>query len=118
MEEWKLSAVNPIPKSGAKDSAKNYRPISLLSILSKLLEKHMQSLILGHLQSVSPLASQQWGFRSKRSTVSALLDAVNNWQQTLDNCKEICAVFFDLRKAFNLVPHSPASTEQDEEPGF
>ena len=58
-EEWKLSAVNPIPKSGAKDSPKNYRPISLLSILSKLLEKHMHSLILGHLQSVSPLASQQ-----------------------------------------------------------
>ena len=105
-EEWKLSAVNPIPKSGAKDSPKNYRPISLLSILSKLLEKHMHSLILGHLQSVSPLASQQWGFRSKRSTVSALLDAVNNWQQTLDNCKEICAIFFDLRKAFDSVPHS------------
>lgn len=92
--ERKLSAVNPIPKGGAKDDPKNYRPISLLSILSKLLERHMHRIILGYLQSVSPLASQQWGFHSKRSTVSALLDAVKNWQQALDNGKEVCAIFF------------------------
>ena len=65
-EEWKLSAVNPILKRGAKDSPKNYQPISLLSILSKLLERHMHKKILGHLQSVSPLAPQQWRFRSKK----------------------------------------------------
>jgi hypothetical protein len=47
------------------------------------------------------------GISLERSTVSALLDAVNNWQQTLDNRKEICAVFFDLRKAFDSVPHGP-----------
>ena len=103
--EWKVSAVNPIPKGTAKDSPKNYRPISLLSVLSKLLERHMCGIVLDHLESVSPLVSQQWGFRSKRSTVSALLDAVNNWQQSLDEGKEICAIFFDLRKAFDSVPH-------------
>ena len=65
----------------------------------------MYGIVLDHLESVSPLASQQWGFRSKRSTVSALLDAVNNWHQSLDKSKEICAIFFDLRKAFDSVPH-------------
>ena len=93
LEEQKLSAVSPIPKSGAKDTPRNDRPISLLSILSKLLERHIHSLILGHLQSVSPVASEQWGFRSKPSTVSTSLEIINNWQQTHDNYKEICAVF-------------------------
>ena len=95
-----------MPKSGASDSSKNYHPTSLLSVLSKLLERHMHRIVLGHLQSVSPLASQQWGLFSKRSTVSALLDAVNNWQQALDNGKVVCAIIFDLRKAFDSVPHS------------
>ena len=52
-----------------------------------------------------PLALQQWGFRSGRSTVSALLDVTYKWLQSIDNGKEICAIFFDLRKAFDSVPH-------------
>ena len=57
--EWKVSAVNPIPKETAKTKVSNYRSVSLLSILSKLLEKHVHKLLLDHLESVSPLASQQ-----------------------------------------------------------
>ena len=52
-----------------------------------------------------PLALQQWGFRSGRSTVSALLDVTHKWLQSMDMGKEVCAVFFDLRKAFDSVPH-------------
>ena len=81
----KLSAIL---KGGVKEDPKNYWPVSLLSILSKLLERNMHRIILDCLQSVSPLASKQWGFCSNQSTVSALLDAVNNWQQALDNGKE------------------------------
>ena len=103
--EWKVSAVNPIPKGTAKTKVANYRPISLLSILSKLLEKHVHKLLLEHMENASPLAPQQWGFRSRRSTVSALIDATYNWAQAIDNGKEICALFFDLRKAFDSVPH-------------
>ena len=84
----KLSAVHPILKGGAKGDPKNYQPISLLSILSKLLERNMHRIILDCLQSVSLLASKQCGFRSNQSIVSALLDAVNNWEQALDNGKE------------------------------
>lgn len=73
--EWKVSAVNPIPKGTSKTKVTNYQPISLLSILSKLLEKHIHKLLLEHMECVSPLASQQWGFRSRRSTVLALIDA-------------------------------------------
>ena len=73
--EWKVFALNPIPKGTSKTEVTNYRPISLLSILSKLLEKHIHKLLLEHMECVSPLASQQWGFRSRRSTVLALIDA-------------------------------------------
>ena len=65
----------------------------------------MHKMIYKHLESTVPLALQQWGFRPKRSTVSALLDVTNHWFQSLDKGKEICAVFFDLRKAFDSVPH-------------
>ena len=65
----------------------------------------MHKLLLNHMESVSPLASEQWGFRSRRSTVSALIDATYNWAQAIDNEKEVCAIFFDLRKAFDSVPH-------------
>ena len=54
---------------------------------------------------MAPLASQQWGFRQRRSTVSALLDATFNWAQAIDGGNEVCAIFFDLRKAFDSVPH-------------
>ena len=102
-DEWKLSSVVPIPKAKEMNRPSNYRPISLLSILSKLLEKHMYKLILKHVESSTPLALQQCGFRSGRSTVSALLDVTYNWSQTLDTGKEVCAVFFDLRKAFDYI---------------
>ena len=103
--EWKTSAIVPIPKGGDTNQPSNYRPISLLSILSKLLERHMYKHVLKHIEATMPLALQQWGFRSGRSTVSALLDVTHNWLQLMDMGKEVCAVFFYLRKAFDSVPH-------------
>ena len=93
-QKWKLSAVNPIPKGKEKGRASNYRPISLLSILSRLIERHVYKLLLNHLDNVAPLATQQWGFRPGQSTVSALLDATHEWLQATDNGKEVCAIFF------------------------
>ena len=103
--EWKTSAIVPIPKGGDTNQLNNYQPISLLSILSKLLERHMYKHVLKHIEVTMPLALQQWGFRSGRSTVSALLDVTHNCLQLMDMGKEVCAVFFDLRKAFDSVPH-------------
>ena len=61
----------------------------------------MHKLILKHVESSYPLVLQQWRFRSGRSTVLALLDVTHNWLQMLETGKEVCTVFFDLRKAFN-----------------
>ena len=100
--EWKLACIMPIPKSQDKSDPANYRPISLLSILSKLLEKHVQSYIL---ETCSPLSPNQWGFSRGKSTTGALLAATHAWHLALDGGNDICCVFLDLSKAFDKVPH-------------
>ena len=78
---------------------------SLLSILSKLLEKHIVNLLTEHLKSHAPLSQQQWGFTKGKSSTGALLAALDNWHRSLEASNDICAVFFDYRKAFDSVPH-------------
>ena len=102
---WKVSHIVRIPKSPAVHDPKNYRPISLLSILSKVLERHICSLISCHLEEFHPFSDTQWGFRAGRSTVTALLSTIHRWLQLLESGKEICAVFLDYKKAFDSVPH-------------
>ena len=105
--EWKSARVTPVPKSSKFSYPANYRPVSLLSILSKLLEKHVQTLLLDHLESHSPILDEQWGFTKGKSTTGALLTATNNWHKSLEEGMDVCAVFLDLSKAFDKVPHGP-----------
>ena len=104
-QDWKKSLVVPVPKDKDTSEPSNHRPISLLSILSKLVERHLYKHVLKHTEAAMPLVLQQWGFRQGRSTTSALIDVTHKWLQSLDLGKEVCTVFFDLRKAFDSVPH-------------
>ena len=98
---WKLSLVVPIHKQGDKANPGNYRPISLLPIISKVLEQH----IAEKLRSILSISDQQWGFLPGRSTTGAILSAIHDWQGHLDKGANVKAVFFDLQKAFDSVPH-------------
>ena len=89
--KWKFARVIPIPKSGCSKDPANYRPISILAVISKLLEKHIHNLLLLHLNSVSPISQHQWGFTAGRST-AALLSFTHNCQAALGD--EVCSVFF------------------------
>ena len=75
-EAWKISSIVPLPKGSKHTNVSNYRPISLLPVLSKLLERHIYGLISDHLDENYPIALEQWDFQPKKSTVSALLDVV------------------------------------------
>ena len=86
-------------------SPSNYRPISILSVVSKLLERHIHQLLSQHLSANSPLSNRQWGFLPGRCTSSALLSVTHDWLQQLELGNEVCSVFFDLKKAFDSVPH-------------
>ena len=72
-EAWKLSSVVPIPKGNEHESPSNYRPISLLSVTSKLLECHFHQLIADYLSNNHPLANTQWGFQPAKSTVKCIV---------------------------------------------
>ena len=61
---WKQSNIVPIPKSGDKGNPTNYWPISLLPVLSKLLERHIANLALQHLMVTQPIFASQWGFHA------------------------------------------------------
>ena len=106
-DQWKHSMIVPIPKPTKSADPGNYRPISLICILCKLLEKHMCNLMHDHLSNSHLLSNSQWGFRPGRSTVTALLSVTHEWLSALERGKEVCAVFFDYRKAFDSVPHKP-----------
>ena len=103
--EWKLSHIVPIPKESSKQDVRFYRPISLLPTISKCLERHIYRLLLEYLSSNQLLSDAQFGFRSGRSTVMPLLLATHQWHTTLESHKQVACVFFDLRKAFDSVPH-------------
>ena len=103
--DWKLSHVVPIPKESSCHSVQSFRPISLLSILSKCLEKHLHQLLLEHFESNSVLSDSQFGFRKGRSTIVPLMVAVHHWHQFLERKQQVMCVFFDIHKAFDSVPH-------------
>ena len=72
-----------------------------------MLELHYRAFIMSHLSAVSPLALNQWGFQSRKSTISALLSVVHRLHLSLKDGQEVAAIFNDLKKAFDSVPHLP-----------
>ena len=105
--QWKTAMIVPIPKSTNMSDPGNYRPVSLTCILCKLLEKLVCQVMEEHLEETNQLCDNQWGFRSGRSTTTALISATHDWYCALDNGDEVGAVFFDFCKAFDKVPHNP-----------
>ena len=98
MESWK---VIPIPKGKHLQLPSNYRPITLLPIVSKILERHIFNILRDFIHNQCPLSSNQWGFCSGKSTSAALAYITHCWNAKLHTGVDICAVFFDLRKAFD-----------------
>ena len=102
----KVAKVKPLFKGGEKDLATNYRPISMLSVITKIMEGAMYKRVQSYLEKYKILSPDQYGFRCKRSTKGALIRFVHTVQQNLDNGKKSAAVYIDLKKAFDTVNHN------------
>ena len=100
---WKLAKVIPLHKSGDPNDTNNYRPISLLSALSKLLEKTVQKQVYEYIEN-KILCSNQFGFRCKHETVQAVFNYFQNIKDN-DVNKYHASVFIDIKKAFDSVNH-------------
>lgn len=99
----KVAEVCPIHKSGNKTNVSNYRPISLLPAVSKILEKVVNKRLLCFLENNDVLSPNQYGFRTKKSTEDAVVALVDNVVENLDQGKKCIGVFLDLAKAFDTV---------------
>ena len=106
-DQWKLANVTPIFKKGDKQLIKNYRPISLLPICSKIFEKIIFKNLYSYLNTNNLLTTNQSGFCPGDSTTNQLLYLVNEIHQAFENPKslEVRAVFLDISKAFAKVLH-------------
>lgn len=101
----KLAKIIPLFKKGDASIASNYRPISLLPVVSKLFEKLMKKRMLKFMNKNQFFSDGQFGFREGRSTEVALLVFCENILKGLDNEKFTASLFVDLTKAFDLVSH-------------
>ena len=104
-DEWKCSKVIPLFKQGERFDLNNYRPISVTPIIAKVLERIVYNQLYGYLTMNNLISSQQSGFRSLHSTVTALLHATDNWAFNIDKGNINTVVFLDLKKAFDTVDH-------------
>ena len=102
----KICKTIPIHKGGSTISLNNYRPISLLSIFDKIIEKLMHKRLYNFLNEHSILFSNQFGFRKNNSTSTALIQITEKIKESIDKSKYGCEIFIDLRKAFDTVNHS------------
>ena len=102
----KIAKTIPIYKKGSKLSTSNYRSISLLSNLNKILEKLMFNRVYKYLEDKNFIYNLQFGFRKKHSTNHALIEITENIREALDNNNFACGIFIDLQKAFDTVNHS------------
>ena len=103
--EWKIAKITPLPKSGNSKLVSNYRPISLLPLLSKIMEKIIHERIYNHLDRNNLLDSRQGGFRPKHSTVRSCSYFVNDLYSAINDGQFTIAVFIDAMKAFDTVNH-------------
>ena len=104
---WKISSVLPVFKNvGERSTAKNYRPVSLLSVVSKVFEKLVNNGIVDHLEKCSLFSDFQYGFRSFRSTADLLTVVSDRIARAFNRSGATRAVALDTSKAFHRVWHA------------
>ena len=100
----KCANVSPIYKKGDSQMKQHYRPVSILTGLSKIFESVINEQLIEHFNSIfNKLIS---AFRRGHSCQSLLIRVIEDWKKSLDNGDMIGAVFMDLSRAFDCLPHS------------
>ena len=103
---WKDSHVMPLFKKGDKNIVSNYRPISLISCVGKVMERVVFKYIYNYLHANDLIYAKQSGFLPGHSTVYQLIDIYNQICSAFDERKSTCIIFCDISKAFDRVWHS------------
>ena len=104
-DEIKIAKVTPIYKKGPKDEPGNYRPISVLPVLSKVFEKITNVRLIQFLESNNTFYQHQYGFRQKYSTKLSLINLSNTILKSMDEGQATLGIFIDFKKAFDTINH-------------
>jgi len=102
---WKRANISPIYKNGRKDEVNNYRPVSLTCILCKILKFIIRDKVMEHFIFNKLFTNRQFGFLKGRSTVTQLLQILDDWTEALESGGRIDVIYTDFEKAFDKVPH-------------
>ena len=103
--DWRSGDITPIFKKGNKTSVENYRPISLTSVVCKILESIIRDSVMKYFEENNLFNKRQYGFIKGKSTVSQLLNITDKWTEYLENGGQVDVIYTDLKKAFDKVPH-------------
>ena len=102
---WKSTVVIPVHKKGPTNVLSNYRPISITCVPCKLLERIVVNRIYSHLVDNGLLCKEQHGFVRGRSTLTNLLESLNDWTHNTDDKCSTVVIYIDFSKAFDVVQH-------------
>ena len=102
---WKIAKLIPIHKNGNKSDPNNYRPISLLSIFSKIIEKYIEKSFRDFLINKNILSEMQFGFKANHSTIDTLISIKSDLSVSMNKNMKTVLMTFDLKKAFDCVDH-------------
>jgi len=105
VSDWRVADVTPVFKKGSKCNANNYRPISLTSVPGKIMERILREAIMDHLQKNNLILPTQHGFLPKKSTVSNLIEYLEEITSMLDAGLPVDAVYIDYAKCFDKISH-------------
>ncbi len=115
--KWKISNIAPVFKKAFRHIKENYRPVSLLSCISKIMERIVFNTMYEYFKINGLLTERNSGFKEKDSTINQLIHLCHNIYKGLDNSRDVCLVFLDVSKAFDKVYH-PALLQKLENMGI
>ena len=104
-DDWRTANITPIFKKGSKSYVGNYRPVSLTSVICKLMESILKDAIMKHIIDNDILYRSQHGFLARRSCLTNLLEYINTLTKLVDEGHSVDVVYLDFSKAFDKVPH-------------